>query len=94
MGTSLTNHWHAAGSEGVLCNECAVGSVGLGGTCIRCHSSVLSVFAILVLPTSVLLIITVLTSVLLQGTPCVVETDRQLRVALLEISQFDNCKYD
>ena len=58
----------AAGSEGVLCNECAVGSVGRGGTCIRCHSSVLSVCAILILPTSVLLIITVLTAVLLQET--------------------------
>ena len=57
-----------AGSEGVLCNECAVGSVLNGGTCINCHSSVLSVFAILILPTSVLLIITVLTAVLLQET--------------------------
>jgi hypothetical protein len=58
----------AAGSEGTLCNECAVGSVGIGGTCISCHSSVLPVFAILILSTSVLLIITVLTAVLLQDT--------------------------
>ena len=86
----------AAGNEGVLCNECAGGSVGRGGTCIRCHSSVLSVFAILTLPISVLLIITVLTAVLLQETSgkshvsvlCVVEAERQLSLKTLNCLKF------
>ncbi len=58
----------AAGSEGTLCNECAAGFVLNGGTCISCHSSVLAVFAIMIVLASVLLIITVLTAVLLQET--------------------------
>ena len=57
-----------AGHQGSLCNECAAGLVGRGGTCIRCHATVLLVFAVLLLPLAVLLLICVLTAVLLQET--------------------------
>ena len=73
----------AAGNEGVLCNECAVGSVLNGGTCIICHSRVLSVFAILILPTTVLFFIMVLSALLLQEKSTGMKSQRVRAVQLI-----------